>query len=65
MVRARQPMRPPMPWFALRDMRDDDVRSIYLYLRAAGAAGTLAPAYVPPTAKPAGPVIVFVPAPLP
>ncbi len=65
MQRARQAMRPPMPWFALRDMTDADVRSIYRYLRAAGVAGAAAPAYVPPTQKPAGPVIVFVPAPLP
>lgn len=65
LARARQPMRPPMPWFALRDMRDDDVRSIYRYLRVAGPAGTPAPDYVPPTRKPSGPVIVFVPAPLP
>jgi mono/diheme cytochrome c family protein len=46
--RARQPMRPPMPWFNLRDMNDDDLRAIYRYIRAAGPAGEPAPDAVPP-----------------
>ena len=59
MARACQPMRPPMPWFALRDMTDGDVRAIYRYVKALGPAGQSAPAYVPPGGKPITPVIVF------
>jgi len=48
MTAARQPRRPPMPWFALRDMTDSDVRAIYRFVRSLGPAGAPAPAYVPP-----------------
>ena len=51
--------RPPMPWFNLRTMSDKDLRAIYRYVRAAGAAGQPAPAYVPPGTLPAGPVVRF------
>lgn len=49
--------RPPMPWFNLRAMSDDDLRAIYRYVRAAGPAGQPAPAYVPPGHPVAGPVV--------
>ena len=61
LVRATSPMRPPMPWFALRAMTDDDRRAIYRYLRHLGPAGTPAPAYVLPGHVPLTPVIVFEP----
>jgi mono/diheme cytochrome c family protein len=48
LARARQPMRPPMPWFALRDMSDADLRAIYRYVRTLGPKGKPVPAYVPP-----------------
>jgi mono/diheme cytochrome c family protein len=51
--------RPPMPWFALRDMSDTDLRAAYRYIRSLGAAGGPAPAYVPPGDKVAGPVVTF------
>lgn len=51
--------RPPMPWFTLRTMRDDDLRAIYAYIKTAGAAGTPAPAYLPPGQKAQGPVVRF------
>jgi len=51
--------RPPMPWFALRDMNDADLKAIYAYVRAAGPAGQPAPAYVPPGKPVQGPVIKF------
>ena len=57
--RARQPMRPPMPWFALRDMADTDLKAIYAYVRAAGPAGQAAPAYAPPGTAVKTPVVVF------
>lgn len=51
--------RPPMPWFALRDMNDADLKAIYAYVRAAGPAGQPAPAYVPPGRPVQGPVVKF------
>lgn len=65
LARARQPMRPPMPWFNLRDMSDDDLRAIYAYVRSLGAAGVPAPAYAAPGQKVDTPYFVFVPQNLP
>ncbi len=56
---ARRPSRPPMPWFALRDMTDADLLAIYHYVRSLGPAGEHAPAYVPPGATSGTPVIKF------
>lgn len=61
---ARGPLRPPMPWFALRDMRDSDVRAIYRFIKYLGPAGQPAPAYVPPDQEPKPPFVQF-PAPPP
>jgi mono/diheme cytochrome c family protein len=57
-------LRPPMPWFNVRDMNERDVRAIYRYLRWLGPAGQPAPAYVPPDKTPSGPFVQF-PAPPP
>ena len=57
--RARSPLRPPMPWFNLRDMRDGDVKAIYAYLKHLGPAGEPAPAYLPPDQEPKGPYVTF------
>ena len=51
--------RPPMPWFNLRDMSEQDVRSLYRYIRTLGPGGKPAPEYVPPDRAPKGPVITF------
>ncbi len=51
--------RPPMPWFVLREMADDDLRAIYRYVRAAGPAGQPAPAALPPGAVPNGLYVQF------
>jgi mono/diheme cytochrome c family protein len=59
MILARSPLRPPMPWFNLRDMQDGDVKAIYAYLKHLGPAGEPAPAYVPPDKTPAGPFVKF------
>ena len=59
MMLARSPLRPPMPWFNLRDMEDSDVTAIYAYLKHLGPAGEPAPAYVPPDKSPAGPFVKF------
>lgn len=60
---ARSALRPPMPFFNLRAMTDEDVKAIYAYLRHAGPAGRPAPAYVPPDKTPAGPFVQFPPLP--
>ena len=56
---ARTPARPPMPWFALRDMSDDDLRAIYAFVRSLGPIGQPAPAYVPPGQTAQTPVVRF------
>ena len=56
--------RPPMPWFALREMTEVDLRSIYRFVRTLQPLGSPAPAYLPPGQAPQGPVITF-PAPPP
>ena len=59
MAMARQPMKPPMPWFALRDMTDADLRAIYRLIKALGPAGKPAPHYVPPGGNATTPVIAW------
>jgi mono/diheme cytochrome c family protein len=51
--------RPPMPWFNLRTMSEQDLRAIYRYVRHLGAAGEAAPAYIPPDKEPPPPFITF------
>jgi mono/diheme cytochrome c family protein len=51
--------RPPMPWFSLRAMSDQDLRALYRYVRHLGAAGQPAPTYVPPGEVPKGPHVTF------
>jgi len=56
--------RPPMPWFALRDMSEQDLKALYAYVKTLGPAGEPAPAFVPPGKEPQGPAVQF-PAPPP
>jgi mono/diheme cytochrome c family protein len=58
---ARQERLPPMPWFNLRDMTDEDLKAVYSYVRSLGSAGVAVPAYVAPGGKVSTPYIVFVP----
>ena len=58
---ARQPRLPPMPWFNLAALSDDDMRAIYRYVRSLGPAGEPAPAYVAPGGEVTTPFYVFVP----
>jgi mono/diheme cytochrome c family protein len=53
-------MRPPMPWYELRTMPDDDLRAIYRYIRSLGPVGEQAPAYLPPGIDPPLPAVKFV-----
>jgi mono/diheme cytochrome c family protein len=63
--RTRAPMRPPMPWFNLRDMQESDVRAMYRYIRAMGPKGVAAPEAVAPGQAVRTPYVVFVPQNLP
>lgn len=63
--RARQPMLPPMPWFNLREMTDEDLSAIYRFVRALGPAGEPAPAAAAPGTAVATPYFEFVPKNLP
>lgn len=63
--RARKPMRPPMPWFNLRDMSDADLIAVYRYVRALGPAGVPAPQAQAPGATVTTPYFEFVPKNLP
>jgi len=56
--------RPPMPWFNLNKMKDEDLRALYRYTRYLGPGGQPAPAYVPPGQEPNPPFATF-PAPPP
>ena len=58
---ARAPRRPPMPWFNLRDMSDDDLRAMYRFIRELGPKGQRAPAAAAPGVTVNTPVIVFEP----
>ena len=56
--------RPPMPWFNLNQMKDDDLRAIYHFIKSLGDPGKPAPAYIPPDQEPPMPYASF-PAPPP
>jgi len=51
--------RPPMPWYNLNKMKDEDLRAIYQFIVYLGPAGDPAPAYVPPDQEPKTPYILF------
>jgi mono/diheme cytochrome c family protein len=58
---ARKERLPPMPWFNLAKMTDDDLKAVYAYVRSLGPAGVATPAYVAPGGKVNTPYFVFVP----
>ena len=51
--------RPPMPWFALHDMTEQDLKAIYQFVRTLSPAGEPAPAFVAPGREPQTPYIQF------
>lgn len=61
LVRARTPMRPPMPWFSLREMKDVDLRAIYYFVRSLQPVGNAVPAYASPGVAVSTPYFDFVP----
>ena len=52
---------PPMPWYNLRGMSDQDRRLIYRYIKSLGAKGERLPPATPPGEEPTRPYIYFVP----
>ena len=64
-ARAKQPMRPPMPWYSLRDMSDADVAAVYHFIRSLGPAGEPAPRAAAPGERVSTPYFDFVPKNLP
>ena len=56
---ARSELRPPMPWFNMRDMSDRDVKAIYAYLKHLGPSGQPAPQYLPSDKTPGGTFVQF------
>lgn len=51
--------RPPMPWFNLNQMKEEDLKAIYAFVNHLGPAGGEAPRYVPPDQEPEGPYATF------
>ena len=47
--------RPPMPWFNINEMSEEDSLAMYEYIRYLGPAGGPAPASVPPAQRPKTP----------
>ena len=61
LARARSNLLPPMPWFNLVAMSDEDLKSVYRFIASLGPAGVDQPPYVAPGALPETPFIEFVP----
>ncbi|CRI63814.1 Putative cytochrome c (modular protein) [Thiocapsa sp. KS1] len=61
LVRAREPRRPPMPWFNLSAMTDADLVAMYRFVRSLGPAGEPAPVAAAPGEAVATPYFDFVP----
>ena len=51
--------RPPMPYWAVNAMADDDLEALWTYVHALGPAGEPAPQALPPGVEAKGPVVSF------
>lgn len=49
--------RPPMPWFALNSMTQDDLQAIYHFIRSLNDIGEEVPSYLPPGEHPKTPYV--------
>jgi mono/diheme cytochrome c family protein len=58
---ARKDRMPPMPAYVLQQMKTDDLKAIYAYVKSLGNPGVAAPAYVAPGGKVSTPYYVFIP----
>lgn len=52
---------PPMAWFSLNNMSDEDLRAIYAYIKSLGPKGELMPPALPPGQEPETPYISLIP----
>jgi mono/diheme cytochrome c family protein len=52
---------PPMPWNALKEMNEADLRAIYVFIKSLGPKGEPAPASQPPGETPKHPYYYYVP----
>ena len=52
--------RPPMPWYAIRDMEEGDLKAIYKYIRSLGPDEAVVPSALPPGQKPEPPYFELV-----
>jgi hypothetical protein len=52
---------PAMPWYRLPMMGEDDLRSLYRYIKSLGEPGAAAPTFVPPGERVMTPFIVLDP----
>jgi mono/diheme cytochrome c family protein len=51
--------RPPMPWFNLNKMHEEDLKVLHRFIRDLGPGGEAAPAFVPPGREPVTPYALF------
>lgn len=51
--------RPPMPYWGLAAMREEDLRALFRYVKSLPVKGSAAPAYLPPGTAANGPVVTF------
>lgn len=51
--------RPPMPWYNLRAMSDEDLGALYDFVHDLGPAGGATPAFLPPGREPTTPFVLF------
>lgn len=51
--------RPPMPWFNLKAMKEEDLRALYQLVRSLGPVGEPMPSALPPGEVPEGPFVQF------
>jgi len=49
--------RPPMPWWALNEMTEEDLSSIYIYIKSLDYVKNAVPSFVPPSDTPQTPYI--------
>lgn len=51
--------RPPMPWWGMRAMSDEDLQAMYAFIHSLGPGGEPERPYVPPGEEPPPPVVTF------
>jgi mono/diheme cytochrome c family protein len=56
---------PPMPWYNVRAMEENDIRSLFQYIKSLGEPGEAMPDVVPPDAEPTTPYITIAPPTMP